>query len=206
VAQPSPHWDLADWDKLTIGSTILPGIWSVDGEATRRVELKPRKGEDGAVIKDQGYENAKITLTGRMMTQPEYEELQVALKEIHPRRKGAARDPLTIIHPAITSLGVEAVYVTSIKTPTLDNGICTQVIEVIEFTAQPKAAKKKLMWAPPYGGFGAGIGDISRQLRGQQYESPSLVDHTHIGSERPSAELDWAANGVDFGTPGDQLQ
>lgn len=196
MSQPSPHWNVADWDNITIGSAVLPGVWEVEGAAERRVEVKPRKGQDGATIKDQGYENAKITLIGRINTQAQYDELQIALKQIHPRRKGAARDPLTIIHPAVTSLGVEAVYVTSIAAPTLDNGICTQRIEVLEFTPQPKAAPKKIMWAPPYGGFGAGIGDVSRQLRGFAYESPSLVDHTHIGSERPSADVDWAALGI----------
>jgi len=206
MAQASPHWDVSDWDKLTIGTTVLPGVWSVDGSADRRIDVKPRKGQDGAVIKDEGYQNAKITLTGRMTTAEDYDALQVALKEIHPRRKGAARDPLSIVHPAITSLGVEAVYVTSIATPKIDNGICTQTIEVLEFTPQPKKKPiKRLMYVPPAGGFGANIFDITRQRRGSAYTTPSLVDHTHIGSERPSADIDWAANGVDFGVEGDQL-
>lgn len=196
MAQASPHWIEADWDRLTIGSTVMPGVWSIEGSADRRVEVKAKKGEDGAVIKDQGYENAKLTLIGRLTTSEEHEQLQKALKEIHPRRKGAARDPLAIIHPAATLLGVDAVYVTSLAAVQLDNGVLTQRIEVLEFTPQPKPAPKKLMWAPPPGGFGAGIGDVSRQVRGFAYESPSLVDHTHIGSERPSNDVDWAALGI----------
>jgi hypothetical protein len=144
VAEITPHWDQTDWGNLQLGSNSLPGKWEVEGEAARRVDVKERKDQDGAVIKDQGYSNAEITLVGRVATQDEFSKLQKALKEIHPRRKGAARDPLAVVHPALDTLGITAVYVLAIEAPRLgDDGIVELRIRCLEWTPQPKATAKR---------------------------------------------------------------
>jgi hypothetical protein len=144
VAEVTPHWDQTDWGNLQLGSNTLPGKWEVEGEVSRKVDVKERKDEDGATIKDQGYSNADITLVGRFATKEQFEQLQKALKEIHPRRKGAARDPLSIVHPALDTLGVSTVYVLAIETPKLgDDGIVEIRIKCLEFVKPKPTVKKK---------------------------------------------------------------
>ena len=104
----SPHWDTADWDQLSFGGKVLPGVWDIDGSAERRVDVKTRKGQDGAIIKDEGYQNASVTLTGRFASKSDWDAMQEHLKVLHPRRKGAARDPLVLVHPAAAALGISA--------------------------------------------------------------------------------------------------
>lgn len=196
MTQPSPHWDQAEWSKLKIGATDLPGTWEVEGAASRNVDVKQTKGKDGAVLKDEGYENAKITLIGRLVSKADYDALQVAIAEIHPRRKGAARDPVSINHPALTVLGVDAVYVTSIAAPRLDSvGMLEQRIEVLEYTPQPKKLPKRKQWLPTgeVGALGAGLGDVRRQMRGTVYGGPSGIEHVHTGYQPPSNDTQWAA-------------
>ena len=144
MAEPTPFWEQADWGNLTLGSNKLPGKWEVEGEAARRIDVKERKDQDGANIKDLGYSNAEITLVGRIATQEDFEKLQKCLKEIHPRRKGAARDPLTIVHPATDTIGVNSVYVLAIETPKLgEDGIVEQRIRCLEWVKPKDPAKKK---------------------------------------------------------------
>ncbi|HMI90092.1 MAG TPA: hypothetical protein VK509_01960, partial [Polyangiales bacterium] len=93
--------------------------------------------------KDQGYSNADVTLVGRIFDKDQFDKLQKCLKEIHPRRKGAARDPLTIVHPALDCLGINTVYVVAIESPKLgEDGIVEIRIKCIEYV-KPKPTKKK---------------------------------------------------------------
>jgi hypothetical protein len=143
MADPTPHWDQTDWGNLTLGSGQLPGKWEVEGEAARSIDIKKGKGVDGARVRDHGYTNAEITLVGRIATKEDFDKLKAALKQIHPRRKGAARDPLTVVHPALDTLGVNAVYVTAIDAPKLgQDGIVETRIKCLEWLPQPKPTKK----------------------------------------------------------------
>jgi hypothetical protein len=191
MAADAPHPSKANWDQITIGSTTFPGVWTIEGGVSRRLDVKTRKGQDGATIKDEGYENALITLTGRFESELDWEAILKGIKELHPRKKGAARDPLPIIHPSIASLGIEAVYVVSIKFPTIDGGILTQVIEVLEYTPQPKPVPKRKQFVA--GPLGVGLGAVSRQLRGTVYGGPSGIEHVYTGYEPPATDVQWAA-------------
>lgn len=144
MAEVTPFWEQSDWGQLTLGSNVLPGKWEVEGEAARKVDIKEKKDQDGAVIKDQGYSNAEITLVGRVFSEEQFKALQKALKEIHPRRKGAARDPLAVVHPALDTIGVSSVYVLAIEAPKLgDDDIVTIRIRCLEWIPKPKDTVKK---------------------------------------------------------------
>lgn len=138
------HWDEAEWSQLTLGSTTLPGSWEVEGEAKRNVDIKTQKDRDGAVVKDKGYENADVTLVGSISKKADWDALAKALKEIHPRRKGAARDPLAVVHPALSVLGITNLYVIAIGTPKLgDDGIVRISIKCLEWVPAPKPVPAK---------------------------------------------------------------
>lgn len=138
------HWDQVEWGRLTLGSFQLPGSWDVGGSCSRRIAVKTKKGADNAVTKDEGYQPGELTLRGRFISQADWTALQPALKEIHPRKKGANRDPLVIVHPSTAALGINTVYVTEISAPQIDEqGICEIEIKVLEWTPQTKALPGK---------------------------------------------------------------
>jgi hypothetical protein len=121
---------------------LLPGVWEVtSGECARQVDHKKTKGKDGARIKDQGLLPARFTATGHVIHEDEWVELQLAIPDISPRRKGGLRTPFTIFHPAIALLGVTTVYVERIKAPEIKNGVLEIGIDMIEWTDQPKTAR-----------------------------------------------------------------
>jgi hypothetical protein len=185
-----PHGEDTDWDRIKLGEDFLPGVWRCEGSLGRNMDVKATKGKDGAVIKDEGYENAKITLTGQFVSRDDLRALEVALKAVHPRRKGATRDPLPINHPALTAIGVTAVYITSIAVPQLYNGIYEVAIETIEYLKPTDRKKRKMAIAPP---LSVSLGDVSRQMRGAAYGGPSGIEHVHTGYEPPSMDTQWAA-------------
>lgn len=141
---PTAHWTECDWDKLTLGKVTMPGVWQVEGECKRRLDHKKTKGSDGAALTDQGYEPGELNLNGQITDKKDWQELLVALKDIHPRRKGKSREPLALVHPASSALGVDTVYVIAIEIPKLENGGVLHVrIRVLEWIPAPKPIKNK---------------------------------------------------------------
>ena len=148
MASVAPHPDEAEWDNLILGKGMLPGIWTVTGSAERRLDVKTRRDSDAAVIKDQGYNLAELTLTGNFATAEQWDAMVAAMKDIHPRRKGASKDPLAIIHPGATMIGVKNVIVQRVHVPTMYTGggrarIIEQQIDVLEWVERPKKVRKK---------------------------------------------------------------
>jgi hypothetical protein len=137
IAHPE---DSDAWDQVTLGPVKLPGIWTVEGEATLELEVKKTRGKDGARFRDNGYDPAELTLVGRMIERSDWNTMQSALKQIHPRL-GKPRNPLTLEHPAAAYLGVTTVYVKSVSTPRMEGGILTLEIDVLEWVEAPKVAK-----------------------------------------------------------------
>jgi hypothetical protein len=131
----------------------MPGQWIVEGKADRKLQVKARKGDDGSLITDNGCNNAELTLIGRIATRTELDELRAALRQIYPRlSKGGddvrPRKATTIVHPALSLLGISSVFVQALHVPTIDNGIVSQRIDVVEWIEQTKEVKK-VKQAPP---------------------------------------------------------
>lgn len=140
-----PHWDdeWEDWDTVILGSHRLPGVWTPErGDVKRVYDLKKSPGRDGALVKDEGYENGQIRLIGQFISADDWRAMQRVADEIHPKRKGKAREPLAIQHPALAFLSIFEVKVTGVSVPQLDNGVMTVEIEVVEYVKEPKKAKK----------------------------------------------------------------
>jgi hypothetical protein len=137
------HPEASDaWDQVTLGPAKLPGVWTVEGQAGREIEVKKVRGKDGARFKDNGYDPGKLTLVGRMIEANDWNAMQAALKQIHPRQ-GKSRNPLALEHPAAAYLGITTVYVESVHTPRVENGVIVVEIDVLEWVEAPKVAKPK---------------------------------------------------------------
>jgi hypothetical protein len=145
------HWRDTDWDKITLGSTVLPGVWVIEGSVERKIDVKHVKGTDGSHTVDEGYQPGEFQLIGKLESKADWVLLQKALKDVHPRKKGASRSPLILVHPAAATLGIEAVYVIGIDVPKLEHGIVEQRIKVLEWIAKPtktKITQKPIWWSP----------------------------------------------------------
>ena len=149
AASGVPFWlDVNDplaWDTVILGGDVWPGLADVSGSGVvRKIDVKKGKGNDGATIKDEGNELAKLTITLTIYNETDWQLLQTLLPKIHPRQTGGPRQPIEIIHPKAALLGIKYIYVTSVPFPDFNkkDQILTLTIEAIEFAPAPRAAKK----------------------------------------------------------------
>jgi hypothetical protein len=132
------------WDRVELGGEVLPGVWRVDFQAVRNVDVKKSKGSDGGHIRDHGYDPSPITLTGKFIDFADWFTYQKLLPSIHPKTAGGTRAPLSISHPALELMGVKTVYVREITAPQIDDGgICTVVIGCLEYQKPEPAEQSK---------------------------------------------------------------
>lgn len=139
---PYPEDDGDAWDQLVLGNFAMPGIWTVDGDVGRDIDVKKTKGKDGARFKDNGYQPGELMLIGQMASAEDWQVMIDALKDIHPRKKGAKTEPLACEHPQLAYLGVTNVYVRRVFTPRVIDGILECRIAVLEWVPKPKVKKK----------------------------------------------------------------
>ena len=154
-----PYWDdRADplaWDTLILNDEIWPGVCEISGAGcARKIDVKKAKDADGATIKDEGYDLARLSITLTIYSEGDWVELQRLLPSVHPRRKGGVREPIGITNPQINLLGVSQIYIDKIgipKKPTSGDGLCEIEFSAIEWVPDP----------PPVKG-GAGTGTEAR--------------------------------------------
>jgi hypothetical protein len=158
------------WSVLRLGSLVMPGVWTVEGDTERALDIKKRKGDDGAKITDNGVINAEITLVGRIALEVratarpfdnndaramrrgepiEISDLRDLISDIHPRLNRKAPNEnrpdraQEVYHPALDLMGVTAVYIRSIDFPTMDeSGIVWLRIRAVEWIPESKERRK----------------------------------------------------------------
>lgn len=130
------------WDAVVIDDVTLPGLVEIDGGAKRDLDIKKAKKTDGATYEDNGYAPAAISITLRIGNAIDWSIFQDLLPRIHPRRAGATRAPLGIIHPSLAVLGITQVYVTEIGLPKPSGAVIQVSIKAIEDVPVPKPAKQ----------------------------------------------------------------
>ncbi len=134
-----------EWDTLILGGEVFPGIASIGGSGLKRkIDIKKPKGSDGASLRDEGYEPARLAVELLIYSIADWDLLQALLPLINPRKKGGVRSPLVITHPITRSLGINSIYVDTI--PIFDHDKRNQWIKVrftaIEWFPAPKPVKK----------------------------------------------------------------
>lgn len=143
------HQDVeGKWDIVTLGGERFTGAVTFSGSASRKLEMKGRRGFDGRVISDAGYQNADVDISISVATKDDFDRLQKLLGAIHPRKKGGTKKPITIGHPAPNLLGIFQVYVHTVGIPSVSNGILTLGLKATEWIAVPK---KKVTKPTPKG-------------------------------------------------------
>lgn len=133
------------WDTLILGGEVWPGLPTVESDVSRSIDKQKKKGDDGANLVDQGYEPAKVKITIRIWLQEQWDDLQVKLATVHPRKKGGVRTPVDIIHPETQLKGVRQIYIEHIGPAVAGTGaqcgLLTISIDASEWFPEPKPAK-----------------------------------------------------------------
>ena len=144
----APFWyntfDPLAWDTVWLGGELFPGIASVTGSGLKRkVDVKKPKGSDGASLRDEGMEPAKLEIELVIYNKTGWEDLQGKLPIITPRKKGGLRTPLSIVHPLTRILGINNIYIDSIPIPDFDktDGFLTVRFTAIEWFPAPKPVR-----------------------------------------------------------------
>ena len=143
-----PFWyndfDPLAWDTVRLGGLLFPGIASVTGPGLKRkIDVKKPKGSDGASLRDEGMEPARLEIELVIYNNTDWEDLQGKWSIITPRTQGGLRTPLTIAHPLTRLLNINTIYIDSIPVPDFDkaDGFLTVRFSAIEWFPAPKPVK-----------------------------------------------------------------
>lgn len=193
--------DLNPWDHVLFDGEelICDRVTVDDGDIARAIDVKPRKGEDGADYTDNGIQPATFTVTAEWLTEERAAEGEALLEKLFPRTKGSVAAPFTITHPKPNEAGVERVLVQAIGLPRLVAGIRSRRISLVEYTpAAPKKAKPgggSKSGAVGYGSHEDDAKTISDYYAAQQQE---ILDDIEAGRVTPEAGADsFAASNED---------
>lgn len=123
------------WNRLNLGGKVWPGIVDIDVSAERKIDVTKAKGKDKGELKDQGYENASLTIKLQITNQEQWDEVQRLLPDVHPKKNGGTRNTLEILHPKPNLLGITTIYIKKITpgTPSAKSGMVI-TFEAIEMS------------------------------------------------------------------------
>lgn len=131
-----------DWDVVTIGQTVSPGICKV-GEFKRGNEwdIKKGKGTLGATVTFVGRPPAKGSITFKLWTSAHFAQWDTfrAALLYDPTKK--AVQAIDIYHPSLADIGVNSVVTESIGNIVHDGqGLYTIAVDFIEYFPPPKGS------------------------------------------------------------------
>lgn len=144
------YWDdrtlPLEWEIVYLAGEKWPGVAEVSGAGcSRKIDVQKEKGTDGANLKDEGYDPARISITLKVTTDAEWTRLQELIPLIHPRKKGGPRTPVEIYYPSLALLGITQIYIDKIPIPakpSADDGILFVEMSAIEWFPSPQPVKK----------------------------------------------------------------
>jgi len=151
---PQPFWDDdaapswvvfnapglgSQWDTAWLAGKQLPGVVSVKGKTSRKIDIKNSPGSDGATITALGYEPAEMDITLRMWTPAQFVAWQAMLPDIQPKMGKPPAAPLDLAHPGANSYGIKAVIIKNVSIPDVDDKqIATVTITCIQWLTAKK--------------------------------------------------------------------
>lgn len=144
-----PYWDARDgtgdlWDLLMLGDSVMPGITRIKSQGRGKdVDAKKSKGSDGAELSDDGIKPTRVTITTKIWTAEQFNELQRILPSITPSKLGAERAAVPALHPQLQLLGITHLYIVRQGTLEIDEmGLGTIEFEAIEWVPKPAETPK----------------------------------------------------------------
>lgn len=149
-----PLYSSNAWDVVELGGQKLPGVWTAQAVASKRVDEKQAAGSHAATPTFLGKKPAEVTLTGYIWTPAQLKLWNDIVELIWPppcllpmdAKKAKAfkrkldNTALDIYHPALAMLRISSVIVEAIPSPApgRNSGERTVVIKCREFVARSK--------------------------------------------------------------------
>lgn len=178
----APFWGTNDgakaWDTIYISGVAAPGLAKVKGKASQKLDVKRVKGATGAILRYEGYDPAEFTVTIRVWTEPQWQELLALLLRIKPK-KGVAPTAFDVSHPALEALEIRSMYVRDVPFPEEgERGIYEVTLGCLEFLPLPKGGGKSKSTKP------------TNDIRTHDSNRKSLLE---LAQENPEAFSDFLA-------------
>ena len=131
-----------EWDVLTLGGKVMPGIARVEVEIGSGLDVQKSKGAKKARVKDTGAPPAQLSIE-LVLLPANMDDFEAVLPVISPRSPTASKDGLSITHPNAKLWGVNTVKIGNISSPMpTPGGMLVIKIKAIEHIEAPKAVKK----------------------------------------------------------------
>jgi hypothetical protein len=110
------NWiDDPSWDFVQLGGVFIPGVCTVSRFADGvDVDVQKKRKKEKARLRDNGIAPCAFVIKSEL-TAADWEQWCKILPAIKPRRPGAVRSPVSIVHPLPNLHGVENVYVKEIE-------------------------------------------------------------------------------------------
>jgi hypothetical protein len=105
----------AAWHTLIIAGQAAPGIATVKPKKGLKVDKKAGLGEDGGTTTIQGRDVPSLTVTIRVWTQTQMEQLSALISDLFPAGESS---PWQVSHPVLSILGISSILFESIDGPT----------------------------------------------------------------------------------------
>lgn len=145
------------WDQVQLGQIFLPGVVTIeDFEYGQDIDVQKRRKKEKPRIRDNGLAPCAFDIKVELRA-ADWPRWQQALAVIQPRKEGAVRTPMPIVHPLPNAHGVKDIYIHKIRygSPSARRGLVVtiRVAEWFEEEKDTKGAKKGTV-VPGYPGTG----------------------------------------------------
>jgi hypothetical protein len=151
MADAFGNWiDDAQWDTVQLGGVFLPGVATVDRFADGLdIDVQKRRKKEKARLRDNGISPCAFIIKLEL-TAADWPKWVEVLPGIKPRRPGAIRRPMQIVHPLPNLHGVGDVYVKDIEydAPSARAGMVIQIRVCEWFEEEKETLTSKSVYDP----------------------------------------------------------
>lgn len=137
--QPWSGENAALWDKILFADKVCPGVAVVKVKRGNKFDEKKSKGSHGGGREYTGADNAKVTITIRMLSNEEDEEFNLNILPILEPTIGKKKlDSVAIGHPVAAVRKVAAITVDDVDGPDVSNHQILYTVSATEFREPDK--------------------------------------------------------------------
>jgi hypothetical protein len=128
------------WDRFVVAGRALPGVATVEGSKSCKLDQRNAPGTDGATLTHMGNESSPVTVRLRIWTADQYEAWKSRREELMASTGKARPKPVMVYHPALADLGIKSLYVKEVGfLRTQPGGLGEVIIKFLEFLPPSKA-------------------------------------------------------------------
>lgn len=143
-----PDYPDNPWDTVTLNGERLPGLCSVEGLPTLKIDQKKKGGSDSVSLTQTGYLPGPINITCVIWTLSHWTILQRLASSIwrKPNRKSKLSElAISIEHPALSLWGLAQVVVQGVSTLEIGPVVGTKVLKIrcLEYVPPARGDKTK---------------------------------------------------------------